>query len=349
MGQPSRGCPQALFGIARNKHSWNAVIPFEKEMKLAFKIGAVLLMVLILGELAVGALIGPSILHPMRRSLTPQLVRESDSAFEQAGATWSDISVRAPDGAILRGWKVQPRSPNEDWILLFHGVADNRVGTLSYERFLLRNGYSVVMMDARAQGESGGRIATYGWEEKYDTRSIVDSLYANARVNCLFALGESMGAAIALQSAGVEPRIAAVVAESSFSNLREVSYDYAGFHISAWLGKTLFLPADWMAVHVMEEQGGFRAEDISPEAAVARRAFPVLLICDGNDHTIPCRHTERIYRAAKGPKQLWIVPHAVHTGAFGEARAGFERRVLEFFAAADSSGCQTSRPVSAPH
>jgi len=44
----------------------------------------------------------------------------------------------------------------------------------------------------------------------------------------LFALGESMGAAIALQSAAIDPRIAGVVAESSFSDLREVSYDYAG-------------------------------------------------------------------------------------------------------------------------
>lgn len=224
--------------------------------------------------------------------------------------------------------------------MLFHGVADNRAGMLGYAGFLLRDGYSLVMMDARAQGASGGQIATYGWKERYDTRSIVTSLYANDKVRCLFALGESMGAAIALQSAAVEPRIAAVVAESSFSNLQEVSYDYAGFHISPWLGKTLFLPADWMAIRMMEKEGGFRAEDVSPEEAVARRAFPVLLICDGNDHTIPCRHTEAIYRAAKGPKQIWIVPRAVHTGAFGEARGAFERRVSEFFAGIRSSGCK---------
>src|SRR5205807_7977403 len=44
----------------------------------------------------------------------------------------------------------------------------------------------------------------------------------------IFALGESMGAGIALQSAAANPRIEAVVAEASFANLREAAYDYAG-------------------------------------------------------------------------------------------------------------------------
>jgi fermentation-respiration switch protein FrsA (DUF1100 family) len=315
-------------------------------MRSSFKIGVALLAGVVLIELAVGALIGPSMLHPMRRPLTPQLVRKADSVFAQVGATRSDFSVRASDGVILRGWKVRPRSPNGDWVLLFHGVADNRAGMLGYAKFLLRDGYSLVMEDARAQGESGGTIATYGWKERYDTQSVVGALYAGEKVRCLLALGESMGAAIALQSAAIEPRIAAVVAESSFSNLREVSYDYAGFHFSPWLGRTLFLPADWMAIHVMEKEGGFRADDVSPEEAVARPAFPVLLICDGDDHTIPCRHTEKIYRAARGPKQLWIVPHAVHTGAFGEAHAAFEHHVLGFFAGINPSVCKSSRRVS---
>jgi alpha-beta hydrolase superfamily lysophospholipase len=302
----------------------------QREMKTIFKLGAVVLVALLLIELAAGALMGPGVLHPARRPLTPELVQEADAVFAQAGTTRTDFVVRATDGVDLRGWKVRPRSPNGDWILLFHGVADNRTGMLGYAGFLLRKGYSLVMMDARAHGNSGGSIATYGWKERYDTRAIVDSLYASENVHCLFAMGESMGAAIALQSAAVEPRIAAVVAESAFSNLREASYDYAGFHLSPWLGRTLLRPAAWAAILAMEKEGGFPADKVSPEEAVAHRPFPVLLICDGSDHTIPCRHSEEIYRSAAGPKQLWRVPGAGHTGAHGEARAAFERRVLGF-------------------
>lgn len=77
---------------------------------------------------------------------------------------------------------------------------------------------------------------------------------------------------------------------------------------------------------------GFLAAGVSPEHSVASRAFPVLLICDGADTTIPCRHSERIYAAARGPKSLCVVPNAFHTGALGYQPVEFERRVLNVLA-----------------
>src|SRR5260221_10554537 len=205
---------------------------------------------------------GPAFLHPIRRELTPDLIREADASFAAAGATREDYDVKAPDGALLRGWKVLPRNPNGNWVLVFHGVADNRVGVIGQSEFLLRAGYSILMMDARAHGASGGPIATYGWLERHHTRAIIDALFYSEdhkyvirqmSINPdlpslprptmhLFALGESMGAGIVLQSAAVDPRIEAVVAEAPFANLREASYDYAGLRKYPWLGKTLFAP-----------------------------------------------------------------------------------------------------------
>ncbi len=281
-----------------------------------------------------GGLLGSGILHPVRRPLTPELIAQADQVFMRLGATREEFDVQAPDGILLRGWKVRAPPPNGDWVLLFHGVSDNRAGMLGHAEFLLRAGYGVVMMDARAHGASEGAMATFGWKERHDTRAIVDALYVREPVvQRVFALGESMGAAIALQSAAVEPRILGVVAESSFSNLREASYDYAGLRLSHWLGKTLFRPAALMVLRASEKEAGFKAEDVAPEKAVTERAFPVLLICGTRDRNIPSRHSKRIFRAAKGPKQLWLVPGALHSAALGTAPAEFERRVLAFYGA----------------
>jgi len=294
------------------------------------------LTILFLGiTLALAALagnaIGGGILHPARLPLTPERMVWVSNMLQHTGATKEDFTVRASDGVILRGWKVRPPAPNGNWVLLFHGIADNRTGNSGHGEFLLRHGYSVVMMDARAQGESGGDMATFGWKERYDTVAITDALYASEKLNHLYALGVSMGAAIALQSAAVEPRIEAVSAEDPFANLREVSYDYAGLHAGAWLGKTLFRPAPMMAMHSVEKEGGFKPEDASPEKAVAERPFPVLLICGTRDHTIPCRHAERIYKAARGPKELWVVRGAEHASALGRAPEEYEARVVSLF------------------
>jgi len=284
-----------------------------------------------------GWLVGPSFLHPIRRELTPALIRDADVSFAQIHAQREQFDVRASDGVLLRGWKVRAANlplanPGGNWVLLFHGVADNRIGVLEHARVLLLAGYNVIMMDARAHGASEGPMATYGWLEREDTRDIVDALEASEHPRHLFALGESMGAGIALESAAVEPRIEAVVAEASFANLREAAYDYAGLRRYPWLGKTWLAPGTWTMLYRGESLAGFPAAEVSPEKAVAARAFPVFLICDAEDVALPCRHTKRIYDAAIGPKQMWIVPRAYHTAALGYEPVEFRSRVLGFLA-----------------
>ena len=305
---------------------------------------------------AAGWLVGPGFLHPIRREFTPELVREADTYFAPIGAQREDFTVFAPDGVALRGWKVRPRNANGSWVLLFHGVADNRLGVIGQSEMLLKAGYSVVMMDARAHGSSDGPMATYGWLERDDTKFIIDALIATEHAGAglappanpgapidppaklhILALGESMGAGIALQSAAADSRIEAVVAEASFANLREASYDYAGLRKSPLLGKTLLAPFSWTLIYRGEKAAGFPASGVSPEKSVAERAFPVLLICDGNDEALPCRHSEMIYSAARGRKQLWKVPRAFHTAALGYQPEEFRRRVLAFFAEATAS------------
>jgi alpha-beta hydrolase superfamily lysophospholipase len=325
-----------------------------------------------------GWLVAPNFLHPILSPFSPTDVKIADNTFSFVAAHREDLDVRAPDGVLLRGWKVRPAKPNSSWILVFHGVADNRMGVIEHACILLRAGYSVVMMDARAHGASGGSLATYGWLERNDTRAIVDALvlsevsrYAEEQLNSgkwrlepaseadlkapaqspdprpgtplhIFALGESMGAGIALQSAAVDPRIEAVVAEASFATLREASYDYAGLRRYPFLGKTLFAPFSWTLLYRGEKIAGLPVAEVSPMKAVASHAFPVLLICDEKDEALPCRHTKMIYDAAIGPKQMWVVPGAFHTAALGYQPAEFRQRVLAFLADAASKPANPS-------
>lgn len=300
-------------------------------MKRAILIGiGAIALVAFLGSAILGRMLGHGVLHPMLRPLTEDSILASEHVLQEFGAIPKTLIVTARDGELLRGWKISSKSQTGSWVLLFHGVSDNRTGMTGQAALLLRHGYSVVMMDARAHGESGGPMATYGRLERWDTRAVVDALVATDEPRNIFALGSSMGAAVALQSAGVEPRITAVVAESSFSDLREVTYDYAGLHWSPLLGKTFFRPGVWTVISTAQKEGGFSVDEVSPEQAVRSRSFPVLLICDGSDKIIPCRHTRRIFNAAAGPKEFWEVPGAIHASALGAEPAEYERRVITF-------------------
>jgi len=304
-------------------------------MRILLRIILLLLLAPVLIAMVLGWLVAPPFLHPVRRALTPDLVRMADVSLVEIGVHRELFDVRAPDGVRLRGWKVRAAHPNGAWVLLFHGVADNRIGVLEHALILLRAGYGVTLMDTRAHGESEGPMATYGWLERNDTRAIIDALTASEHPVHIFALGESMGAGIALQSAAADPRIEAVVAEAPFASLREASYDYAGLQRYPLLGRTLFAPGAWVMLARGQSLAGFPVADVSPEHAVAARSFPVFLICDAADTVLPCRHARIIYAAAGGPKTLWVVPQAFHTAALGYQPVEFRRRVLNFFA--DSS------------
>jgi alpha-beta hydrolase superfamily lysophospholipase len=324
-----------MRSIAPKQHSVSQLPrnrnPMNPATKRILKITALILVALPLLSALAGLVLAPTVLHPFRRRLTVRQTAQADQAFQGLNATREDFIVRADDGILLSGWKIRPAHPSGDWVFLLHGRSHNRSVMLPYAEFLLAAGYSVVMMDARAHGNSGGAISTYGQIEIFDTRVIVKDLEATEKVGHLFALGESMGAAVSLQSAAFVPQIEGVVAEGSFRNLREVTFDYAGLQQSAFLGKTLLRPAALVAVWIAQTQAGFRFEDISPEKAVAVRPLPVLLICGASDRKIPCRHSAAIFNSAIGPKALWNVPAAGHEQAIKIAPAEFQRRVLGFF------------------
>jgi pimeloyl-ACP methyl ester carboxylesterase len=294
------------------------------------------LLLLSLLSIPVGYWVGTWALHPTRRTLTPQMTSEADDFSREIHATKEDLVVTASDGTILQGWLVLPPTNSSgekeplDWVLVFHGIADNRMGVFGHATFLLRAGYGVVLMDSRAHGESGGAMTTLGWKEREDVRAIISALENRERVRCVFALGVSMGAAIALQAAAEDPRIVGVIAEAPFSSLREVGYDYAGLHLSPWLGRTLFRPGLEAGLIAIQRESGFGVDSVSPERSVSSRAFPVLLISDGDDRTIPTRHDEAIYKAAKGPKRIWIVPDAAHASGLGTASEEYESKCLDF-------------------
>src|SRR5260370_42555998 len=112
-------------------------------VRLIYDAATLLLLAPILAAF-VGRALGPGLLHP--QNLNPMRIEQAEEMLNRTGAAKEDFLVHAPDGIELQGWKVRARSPNGDWLLLFHGVSDNRTGVLGHAELLLRHGYNVVML-----------------------------------------------------------------------------------------------------------------------------------------------------------------------------------------------------------
>src|SRR5437763_8163918 len=124
--------------ILRRSRSVPEPVPKTMRRRL-IRIALILLLLPPLLAALVGWLVAPWYLKPIRRALTPDLIREADGFLAVTHVSRQHFEVRAPDGVLLRGWTVTPPSPNGSWVLLFHGVADNRVGVIGQSEFLLRD------------------------------------------------------------------------------------------------------------------------------------------------------------------------------------------------------------------
>jgi len=293
------------------------------------------LFLLYLGLCAVGGIyLADGTLHPARRTLTDEERATFTSTVRALQAELQDVSIITPDQVILRGWLLRPGVSNGNAALVLHGLADNRLGMIGYAELLLAHGYTVLLPDARAHGASGGVLATYGLLEREDIHRWVDFLWSATQPRCIYGMGESMGAAVLLQSLQVENRFCAVVAESPFSTFREIAYDRMGqpFHRGPWVGRVMLRPMVEIAFLRVHWKFGLDMQQVSPEDAVARSHVPVLLIHGQIDGNIPVRHSRAIHGAA--PRTvLWEVPEADHCGAISAAPREFQSRVLGWFAA----------------
>lgn len=250
---------------------------------LLFVVAVFLEYTLMLPGIGAGAL-----LHPAKhRVRTPRPAACSDITFMGAGVS-------------LSGWRCAATAPRRGTIVWLHGVADNRGSAAGVvERFGPR-GFDVIAYDSRAHGDSGGDACTYGYFEKQDLRRVIDTIDGGP----ILLMGASMGGAVALQEAALDPRITAIVAAEVFSDLRTVATERAPrVFTSNVLAK---------AIRRADDDGHFDLDAVNPARAAASIHVPVLLIHGEADVDTPPDHSRRILAALNGPKRLILVSDAHH-------------------------------------
>ncbi len=271
-------------------------------------------------------------LHPGRNLQSTADEMQAQEMARLHDSELTDIAIVAQDGVTLRAWSIRPADNNGNAVILLHGLADNRLGMTGYAELLLSRGFSVLMPDARAHGTSGGSLATFGLLESDDIHRWLDWVEQNDHPECIFGLGESMGAALLLQSLRSETRFCAAAAESSFASFREIAYDRVGqfFHAGPWLGRTALRPIVEFAFIYARWKYKLDFGQVSPENVVASTKTPVFLIHGQSDSNIPVRHSRLI--AAHNPAVLlWEVPNTDHCGAVGTNPGKFDEKLIRWF------------------
>lgn len=271
--------------------------------------------------------IGPiMVLNPRRRGEEFYRERGLPTSPAQLRLPYEYFHFLASDGiSRLSAWFI-PAPNARATVICLHGVGDNKMSGLLLAKVLHDHGFNVLMYDSRAHGESGGRYCTYGYHEKHDVQIAIYEVQKKFTTGKIGLFGTSMGAAVALQAAGIEPRIAAVAAEASFATLREITVDYQK--------RLMRLPWHFLrniSMKRSEAIAHFRHREVSPLEAVKNIRVPVLFIHGMNDTFIKHEYSEQMYAAAHEPKELWLVDGANHNNVHETGGAAYEERIVRFF------------------
>jgi len=235
------------------------------------------------------------------------------------------VQFQSSSGAMVHGWLLSGQ-PGKGVVILMHGIRGNRWELVNHARFLFHAGYSVLLFDFQAHGESIGKHITAGYLESRDAAAAVDYVHQTFPGEKVCVNGFSMGGAAAVL-ANPPLQVNGMILESVYPTIQQAVEDRLEVRFG-WLGKlgTPFLT--WQ----LKPRLGFDASSLRPIQQVGKITVPKFFIAGTGDQLTTLKESKDLFNAAAEPKQCWWVSGAEHVDLRAIAKAEYEKRVLEFLA-----------------
>ncbi|MEC5128533.1 alpha/beta fold hydrolase [Verrucomicrobiales bacterium BCK34] len=216
-------------------------------------------------------------------------------------------------------------------VILLHGRGGLKENMLSVAQRFVAARYRCVVYDARAHGSSEGKYCTFGKKEKEDLNAMIQFYRTKIKeqgkdFGQLCAFGNSLGAAVILQSLEGETAIDVAIATAPFAELRPVIERSINRKIHPKLPR-------WIR-HLAIKRGGRIADFdpflIEPIRSVEVSTTPLFLIHGKRDGVIPVEHSHRLFEASPEPRQYIEIPTAYHSDVLREGGDELYEKIVRF-------------------
>jgi fermentation-respiration switch protein FrsA (DUF1100 family) len=220
----------------------------------------------------------------------------------QIGA--SDVWIETRDGVRLHAWWVS--RGGSPWVTLYlHGNAGNVTHRFPQIREIVAAGSSILMLDYRGYGKSGGRPTEKGLYIDSEA-AFTHLLGMGYRAGQIILHGESLGTAVAVDLASRRP-CAALILEAPFTSASDV------------------------AGTVLPILGPLLVRSYNSVPKIRWILAPKLFLQGDRDEIIPPRLGQALFAAAQAPKEFWVVEGAGHNNILETAGPRYRQRLETFY------------------
>lgn len=265
-----------------------------------------------------------------RRLFVPQRVEWPDDFMFtpwEFQADYEEVDLVAADGVAFGAWFFR-HTGSSQVIVISPGHKGRRQDVLGIAVALWRKGFNVLCYSYRGMPASDRSLITMGVREVQELAAAIAFARRRVRDTRIGLLGYSMGAVVSLLGAAGDPSVEALVLDSPYSNLGQVLREN--------VRSRALLPGAPFVVGVsmwLRLRHGVRMADASPISVLTGlEPRPLFFIHGGADEVTSVQHSRRLYDAYRGPREIWIVQGAPHTGGYFADRPLYVERVAGFFA-----------------
>ena len=187
------------------------------------------------------------------------------------------------------------------------------------------------MFDQRNQGDSEGEFSSASFFEKYDALGAFDYLVKERKIpeDKIALHGFSMGGATSILAASIEPRIKALIIDSTFADARELIAQEVSHATGApmWFS-TLFIPMlkvyarYFYSIHI---------DEMVPMEAITRVKIPVLFFHGTSDKRLHFSNSQRIHKNAHDKSKLFLVPGADHSSSYAQDKKSYLNEIQRYY------------------
>lgn len=233
---------------------------------------------------------------------------------------------------LLHALYVHAARPTKKTAVIVHGYTDNAVRMLPIGYLYSRQlGYNILLPDLHAHGQSEGEAAQMGWLDRLDVqRWLVKAHELFGDSIEMVVHGISMGAATTMMLSG---DVSSMNVRPPKCFVEDCGYTSVWDEFKGELKNQFGLPsfpllnvASWLC----SVKYGWAFREASALEQVKKCTLPMLFIHGDADTFVPTWMVHPLYKAKPEPKELWLVPGAVHAVSYKENKTEYTRRVQDF-------------------
>ena len=240
----------------------------------------------------------------------------------------SDEWLMSADGLRLHAtWF--PQGECKKIVICFHGYTSQGMKDyLGLSGYYLKNGYSMLLVDERAHGESEGKYIGFGCLDRIDALKWINWVLRKCGEDVEILLhGTSMGGATVLMMSSLElpEQVKGIVSDCAFTSPKEVFSHVlkSMYHLPAF-------PVMNISDFLNKRLAGYGLDECNAAREVKKAKVPILFIHGSGDTFVPYSMCETMYENCASSKKKLIIEGAAHAECYYKDTDAYENALTEF-------------------